>query len=68
MEAIKARLKGTGYERDHWDAVIDRYRKGMLIVDDDLAAAAVRGAAFEKQQGVTVSCRCTASTWPRTAA
>ena len=41
VDAIKARLKGTGYERDHWDAVIDRYReREMLSVDDDLAAAA----------------------------
>ena len=56
VEAIKARLKGTGYERDHWDAVIDRYReREMLSVDDDLAAAAVeRVRAFlRSEQGVT---------------
>ena len=55
MEAIKARLKGTGYERDHWDAVIDRYReREMLSVDDDLAEAAVeRVRAFlRREQGV----------------
>ena len=56
VDAIKARLKGTGYERDHWDAVIDRYReREMLSVDDDLAAAAVeRVRAFlRREQGVT---------------
>ena len=56
MEAIKARLKGTGYERDHWDAVIDRYReREMLSVDDDLAAAAVEKvrAFLRSEQGVT---------------
>jgi alkylated DNA repair protein alkB family protein 7 len=40
--AIKLRLKGTGYERDHWDAVIDRYReREMLAVDDEAADAVV---------------------------
>ena len=56
VDAIKARLKGTGYERDHWDAVIDRYReREMLTVDDELAAAAVeRVRAFlRREQGVT---------------
>ena len=56
VEAIKARLKGTGYERDHWDAVIDRYReREMLSVDDELAEAAVeRVRAFlRREQGVT---------------
>ena len=56
VEAIKARLKGTGYERDHWDAVIDRYReREMLSVDDDLAAAAVEKvrAFLRSEQGVT---------------
>mgnify|MGYP002832781980 FL=1 len=55
VEAIKARLKGTGYERDHWDAVIDRYReREMLSVDDDLAAAAVEKvrAFLRSEQGV----------------
>ena len=56
IDAIKARLKGTGYERDHWDAVIDRYReREMLSVDDELAEAAVeRVRAFlRREQGVT---------------
>ena len=56
VEAIKARLKGTGYERDHWDAVIDRYReREMLSVDDDLAEAAVEKvrAFLRREQGVT---------------
>ena len=57
VEAIKARLKGTGYERDHWDAVIDRYReREMLSVDDELAEAAVERRArpfLRREQGVT---------------
>ena len=56
VEAIKARLKGTGYERDHWDAVIDRYReREMLSVDDELAEAAVEKvrAFLRSEQGVT---------------
>ena len=56
IDAIKARLKGTGYERDHWDAVIARYReRELLAIDDDLAAAAVeRVRAFlRREQGVT---------------
>ena len=56
IDAIKARLKGTGYERDHWDAVIDRYReREMLAIDDDLAEAAVEKvrAFLRSEQGVT---------------
>ena len=56
VEAIKARLKGTGYERDHWDAVIDRYReREMLSVDDDLAEANVAASPVSTHYSCTNS-------------